>query len=135
MGQCWEILNFTYSKTKQNKTLSIQDKPSMLNGKKTGINTSKKLSGSFLLCILVCQRNGAKLPNFWGEKHAHRLKYSANCHSKIHVTGRHSQICKGLSIHTFLVHYLLKDIIQGEEEDGRGVGGCGIHLSPWIHQE
>lgn len=72
---------------------------------------------------------------FEGEKHAHRLKYSANCHSKIHVTGRHSQICKGLSIHTSLVHYLLKDIIQGEEEDGRGVGGCGIHLSPWIHQE
>ena len=23
----------------------------------------------------------------------------------------------------------------GEEQDGRGVGGCGVHLSPWIHQE
>jgi len=22
-----------------------------------------------------------------------------------------------------------------EEQDGRGVGGHGIHLSPWIHQE
>ena len=21
------------------------------------------------------------------------------------------------------------------EQDGGGVGGCGIHLSPWIHQE
>ena len=21
------------------------------------------------------------------------------------------------------------------EQDGRGVGGCGVHLSPWIHQE
>ena len=23
----------------------------------------------------------------------------------------------------------------GREEDGRGVGGHGVHLSPWIHQE
>ena len=22
-----------------------------------------------------------------------------------------------------------------EEQDVRGIGGCGIHLSPWIHQE
>ena len=21
------------------------------------------------------------------------------------------------------------------EQDGGGVGGCGVHLSPWIHQE
>ena len=21
------------------------------------------------------------------------------------------------------------------EQDGRGEGGCGVHLSPWIHQE
>ena len=21
------------------------------------------------------------------------------------------------------------------EQDGRGAGGCGVHLSPWIHQE
>ena len=21
------------------------------------------------------------------------------------------------------------------EQDGEGVGGCGVHLSPWIHQE
>ena len=21
------------------------------------------------------------------------------------------------------------------ENDGRGAGGCGVHLSPWIHQE
>ena len=21
------------------------------------------------------------------------------------------------------------------EQDGRGVSGCGVHLSPWIHQE
>ena len=26
------------------------------------------------------------------------------------------------------------NIYQGEQ-DGRGVGGCGIHLSQWIHQE
>ena len=24
---------------------------------------------------------------------------------------------------------------ERNEEDGRGVGGCGVHLSPWIHQE
>ena len=23
----------------------------------------------------------------------------------------------------------------GGEQDGGGVGGCGVHLSPWIHQE
>ena len=23
----------------------------------------------------------------------------------------------------------------GGLKDGRGVGGCGVHLSPWIHQE
>ena len=22
-----------------------------------------------------------------------------------------------------------------EKQDGGGVGGCGVHLSPWIHQE
>ena len=32
MGHCWEILNFTYKKTKQNS--SIQNKPSMLKAKK-----------------------------------------------------------------------------------------------------
>ena len=24
---------------------------------------------------------------------------------------------------------------QMGEQDGAGVGGCGVHLSPWIHQE
>ena len=24
---------------------------------------------------------------------------------------------------------------MGGEQDGRGVGGRGVHLSPWIHQE
>ena len=24
---------------------------------------------------------------------------------------------------------------MGGEQDGRGVGGHGVHLSPWIHQE
>ena len=24
---------------------------------------------------------------------------------------------------------------SGREQDGRRVGGCGVHLSPWIHQE
>ena len=24
--------------------------------------------------------------------------------------------------------------VSKEEQDGTGVGGCGIHLSPWIHQ-
>ena len=29
---------------------------------------------------------------------------------------------------------LLSKISRGEQ-DGGGVGGCGVHLSPWIHQE
>ena len=24
---------------------------------------------------------------------------------------------------------------SGREQDGGGVGGSGVHLSPWIHQE
>ena len=39
-----------------------------------------------------------------------------------------------------LVHGLFKSILLHlkhleREQDGRGVGGCGAHLSPWIHQE
>ena len=30
---------------------------------------------------------------------------------------------------------ILKMCISGEIQDGRGVGGHGVHLSPWIHQE
>jgi len=29
---------------------------------------------------------------------------------------------------------LVLKVLLGEQ-DGRGVGGCGVHLSPWIHQE
>jgi len=25
--------------------------------------------------------------------------------------------------------------MEGREQDGGGVGGCGVYLSPWIHQE
>ena len=37
MGQCWEILNFTYKKTKQNSKYPGQTKH--VKGKKTGIHT------------------------------------------------------------------------------------------------
>ena len=29
---------------------------------------------------------------------------------------------------------MVKNLLA-REQDGRGVGGCGVHLSPWIHQE
>ena len=28
-----------------------------------------------------------------------------------------------------------KNGMNFREQDGRGVGGCGVHLSPWMHQE
>ena len=28
-----------------------------------------------------------------------------------------------------------KESDMDQEQDGREVGGCGVHLSPWIHQE
>ena len=31
-------------------------------------------------------------------------------------------------------HTIKKNEIE-VEQDGRGVGRCGVHLSPWIHQE
>ena len=29
---------------------------------------------------------------------------------------------------------MVKNLLA-REQDGGGVGGCGVHLSPWIHQE
>ena len=29
---------------------------------------------------------------------------------------------------------MVKNLLA-REQDGRGVGGCGVHLSPWIHQK
>ena len=35
-----------------------------------------------------------------------------------------------------LTDYLLSEKISSlREQDGRGVGGCGVHFSPQIHQE
>jgi len=34
-----------------------------------------------------------------------------------------------------LLKYVLKHQPPKKEQDGGGVGGCGVHLSPWIHQE
>ena len=31
--------------------------------------------------------------------------------------------------------YYSKRCVGRREQDGRGVGGHGVHLSPWIHQE
>ena len=30
---------------------------------------------------------------------------------------------------------IIKKCSHGREQDGRGVGGCGERLSPWIHRE
>ena len=32
-------------------------------------------------------------------------------------------------------HLFLADKTKVREQGGRGVGGCGVHLSAWIHQE
>ena len=53
-----------------------------------------------------------------------------------------NQIEEIISIHFIYITYSLSILIQFilkcielREQDGRGVGGCGVHLSPWIHQE
>ena len=38
------------------------------------------------------------------------------------------QLLKQLSV-------IASNLICGVEQDGRGVGGHGVHLSPWIHQD
>ena len=37
--------------------------------------------------------------------------------------------------HTHTYTHFLQDTHLREEQDGRGVGGRGVHLSPQIHQE
>ena len=53
-----------------------------------------------------------------------------------------NQIEEIISIHFIYITYSLSILIQFilkcvelREQGGRGVGGCGVHLSPWIHQE
>ena len=30
---------------------------------------------------------------------------------------------------------IIKKNTKREQQDGRRIGGCGVHVSPWIHQE
>ena len=56
-----------------------------------------------------------------------------------HLTLNRSSISVQQTVHfqcVSLSHHLLSEKISSlREQDGRGVGGCGVHLSPQIHQE
>ena len=56
--------------------------------------------------------------------------------SKITADGDHSRKLKRSLLLGRKVMTNIDSILKSrEEQDGRGVGGHGVHLSPWIHQE
>ena len=56
--------------------------------------------------------------------------------SKITADGDHSHEIKRHMLFGKEAMTNLDSILKSrEEQDGRGVGGHGVHLSPWIHQE
>ena len=59
-----------------------------------------------------------------------RHNWVINAHTQTHIY-RRTRKCVRLFLETVLNQLQKYNLEQG----GRGVGGCGIHLSPWIHQE
>lgn len=93
-------------KTKQNSKYPGKNK--QVKGKTSGRTTKEKHTGNFLLYIITSQKKCCKNPSIWGGKtYVLRLKYSASCHSRIKITGRHFQICKdSVPIYPWYTTYL-----------------------------